>query len=78
MVSFYNIFLWFWQRIIFFPYFLAVCGCMFGSLFLFSSYFTAFYGDGSHYSGRLPVGLFFNKVTNFGGGGFWFSVGWES
>lgn len=57
-------------------------GCIFGYFFPFFfpfySYFTAFYGDGSHHFNRLLLGLFFNKVRDFGGGGFGFSVGQES
>lgn len=38
--------------------------------FTFFSYFAAFYGDSSYYSGRLLVGVFFNKVEDFAGGAF--------
>lgn len=82
VVNFYSIFLWFWQRIIFFPpFFDSLWDVNLDISFLFFpfySYFTVFYGDGSHHFNRLLLGLFFNKVRDFGEGGFGFLVGQES
>lgn len=69
MPNFYSIFLCIWKRVIFLlPFFGSLWDVCLGISFLFSpfsSYFAAFYADGSYYFGRLLVGVFFIKGKGF-------------